>query len=130
MNKKTKALTTEQYQEIIMTMKNGAWGIRPNERIATALVIEANLGLRISDVLRLRLIDIVRDGNRYRLDIIEQKTKKKRMFTVPMVIYQYLEHQVSNLVDHSYIPSTFKVLIPLYIVSIVLIYIYYCNYIY
>ena len=40
MNKKTTALTTEQYREIITTMKEGGAGFRPNERIATALVLE------------------------------------------------------------------------------------------
>ena len=71
MNKRTVALTTEQYKEIISTMKSGFTGCRPNERIATALMLEANLGLRISDILRLRLADIVRDGERYRLAITE-----------------------------------------------------------
>lgn len=92
MNKKTTALTTEQYMEIISTMKEGFCGCRPNERIATALVLEANLGLRISDILRLHLADIVRDGDRYRLDIVEQKTGKHRVFTVPLVIQQYIEN--------------------------------------
>ena len=58
MNKKTKALTTEQYKEIIQAMKEGFSGCRPNERIATVLVLEGNLGLRISDILKLRLCDI------------------------------------------------------------------------
>ena len=92
MNKKTTALTTEQYTTIIETMKQGFTGCRPNERIATALVVEGNLGLRISDILRLRLCDIVRDGDRYRLAIVEQKTGKERVFTVPLVIQQYLEN--------------------------------------
>ena len=92
MNKRTKALTTEQYKEIIQTMREGFCGCRPNERIATALVLEGNLGLRISDILSLRLSDIVRDGDRYRLEITEQKTKKKRVFTVPLVIQQYIEN--------------------------------------
>jgi len=92
MNYKTNALTTEQYTEIINTMKEGSSFFRPNERIATALVLEANLGLRISDILRLRLSDIVSDGGRYRLAIIEQKTGKERVFTVPFVIQQYLEN--------------------------------------
>ncbi len=92
MNKKTNALTTEQYEEIISTMKQGFCGFRPNERIATALVLEGNLGLRISDILRLRLCDIVKDGDRYRLAITEQKTGKERVFTVPFVIQQYLEN--------------------------------------
>ena len=92
MNKKTKALTTEQYKEIIQTMQEGFSGCRPNERIATALVLEGNLGLRISDILKLRLCDIVRDGDRYRLEIIEKKTGKRRIFTVPLVLYQYIEN--------------------------------------
>ena len=63
MNKRTIALTTEQYKEIIQTMREGFCGCRPNERIATALVLEGNLGLRISDILSLRLSDIGRDGD-------------------------------------------------------------------
>ena len=92
MNKKTKALTTEQYKEIIQTMKEGFCGCRPNERIATALVLEGNLGLRISDIVKLRPCDIVRDGDRFRLEIVEQKTGKRRVFTVPLVIAQYVEN--------------------------------------
>ena len=92
MNKRTKALTTEQYKEIITTMKEGFCGCRPNERVATALVLEGNLGIRISDILKLRLVDIVRDGDRYRLSIVEQKTGKERVFTVPLVIRQYMEN--------------------------------------
>lgn len=90
MNKKTVALTTEQYKEIIQTMKQGFSGCRPNERIATALMLEANLGIRISDILKLRLSDIIRDGDRYRLSIIEQKTRKARVFTVPFALYQFI----------------------------------------
>ena len=92
MNKKTKALTTEQYKEIIQTMKEGFCGCRTHERVATALVLEGNLGLRISDIVKLRLCDIVLDGDRYRLEIVEQKTGKSRVFTVPLVIQQYIEN--------------------------------------
>ena len=92
MNIRTTALTTEQYREIITTMKEGGAGFRPNERIATALVLEGNLGLRISDIVRLCLADIVSDGGRYRLAVTEQKTGKQRVFTVPLVIYQYIEN--------------------------------------
>lgn len=90
MNKKTIALTTEQYKEIISTIKNGFSCHTPNERIATALMLEANLGLRISDITRLRLSDIVKDGDRYRLDIIEKKTRKARTFTVPLALFQFI----------------------------------------
>jgi hypothetical protein len=50
MNKRTKALTTAQYKEIIQTMKEGFCGCRPNERVATALVLEGNLGIRVSHI--------------------------------------------------------------------------------
>lgn len=90
MNKKTLSLTTNQYKEIIQTMKEGFSGCRPNDRIATALMLEANLGLRISDILKLHLTDIVKDGERYRLSITEQKTGKARVFTVPLALYQFI----------------------------------------
>ncbi len=90
MNKRTISLSTEQYKEIISTMKEGFCGCRPNERIATALMLEANLGLRISDIVRLHLSDIVKDGERYRLSIVEQKTGKARLFTVPLALYQFI----------------------------------------
>ena len=92
MNKRTMSLTSDQYRNIITTMKEGGCGFRPNERIATALVLEGNLGLRICDIIKLRLCDIVNDGGRYRLSITEQKTGKQRVFTVPLVIFQYIEN--------------------------------------
>lgn len=92
MNKTTIALTQEQYIEIIETIKNGFLSSKPNNRIATVLVLEANLGIRISDILKLKLNDIIIDGGRYRLNIIEKKTKKVREFTVPIEIYSYLQN--------------------------------------
>lgn len=105
MNKKTKTLTTEQYKAIIQTMKTGFCGCRPNERIATALVLEGNLGLRISDILSLRPSNILLDGDRYRLEVVEQKTGKQRIFTVPLVIQQYIENYClrNNIQKHDLI---------------------------
>ena len=77
------ALTTDQYTNLIRTIKTGGHGFRANPRIAAVLTAEANLGIRIGDVLKLRLSDIIVDGGRYRLNIVEEKTGKKRTFTVP-----------------------------------------------
>ena len=94
-NKKTKALTTEQYNLIIDTMRSGFTVdgkiVRPNNRVATSLVLQSNIGLRIGDILNLRLNNIVKDGERYRLDIVEEKTEKVRTFTVPTEIYNYIK---------------------------------------
>lgn len=87
-NKKCVALTKEQLENIITTMRSGEAGFRPNEQIATAPLLEANLGMRIEDILVLHLQDIVMDGGRYRLNVIEKKTKKKRTFTVP--VYNFI----------------------------------------
>ena len=90
-NKKTKPLTEEQYREIITTIRTGGINFRPNDKIATALTLEAALGLRISDILQLKLSDIKRSGDRYHLDIVEQKTGKSRVFTVPARHYLYMK---------------------------------------
>ena len=97
MNKRTKTLTEEQYNEIISAIGNGfvcehGRVVKPNLRVKTALVLEANLGVRISDILRLRLSSVIHDGERYRLDIVEQKTGKRRTFTVPTEIYIYMQN--------------------------------------
>ena len=84
-----KAITTEQYTNIIRTIRTGNGTLRANPRVAAVLTAEANLGMRIGDILRLRLSDIVRDGNRYRLNITEEKTGKKRTFTVPEAVYSF-----------------------------------------
>lgn len=95
----TRALSGEELNLVIRTLrssfkyidKNGKKKeFRSNQRIATILLLQANLGLRIGDVLALRLNSIIKDGERYRLDIIEQKTGKKRVFTVPLEIHNYI----------------------------------------
>jgi len=96
MNKKTIALTTDQYESIIKLIQEGfidkeGKQFRPNNRIATILILEANLGLRIGDILSLKLNNIIKDGNRWRLDIKEEKTGKNRNFTVSNEIYNYIK---------------------------------------
>lgn len=81
-NKFTTALTREQCIEILDTITEGFAGKRPNPGIAMALRIEANLGLRIEDVLLLRPMDLIKEGSTYRLNIREKKTDKIRRFPV------------------------------------------------
>lgn len=94
MNKRTRAIDDETYKQIISTMQKGfkyeGVQYKPNERIATVLQLEYNLGLRVGDILNLTMDSFMRDGNRYRLDIHEQKTGKYRNFTVPVEIYNFV----------------------------------------
>ena len=85
------ALTKEQYETIIKTIRDGSSFFRPNERLANILICEANLGIRIGDILKLTPSSFVLDGGRWRLDIVEEKTGKKRKFTVPLLLKQHLD---------------------------------------
>lgn len=95
MNYTTRQLTEDEFHKIISTLEMGYEykGIqhRPNRRVATALATEATLGIRISDVLNLRLSSIERDGDKHRLNIKEKKTGKSRTFVVPNDVYMYLK---------------------------------------
>lgn len=95
-NKRTRAINREEFEKIIETIRTGfilpnGECVRPNVRIAAALILEANLGLRIGDIVRLRLADILFESGRYHLNIIEQKTEKLRTFMVPADIFIYLQ---------------------------------------
>jgi len=105
MNKRTRAIDEDTYKLIIATMKTGFCheGVqyKPNERIATVLALEFNLGLRIGDILNLRMDSFIKENKRFRLDIYEQKTGKYRNFTVPNEVYQFVRdyaymHNISS----------------------------------
>lgn len=76
----TRPLEVQEYQEIINLMIEGFNYVvegkhktfRPNHRIALALQLQASLGLRIGDVLALRL----RNFKNGKLEIKEDKTDK------------------------------------------------------
>ena len=99
-NIKTVSLTMEEYSSFIRTIPQGfvyfdesgkQHKFRKNEQLAIVLQLQANVGLRIGDILKLRLADIVKDGNRYCFnDYVEQKTRKKRSFTIPNNIYSFI----------------------------------------
>lgn len=104
-SKKCRALDAEEVKLIIDTMKTGGGpgcGFRKNPRIAALLTVQANLGLRLSDLVPyenkaagkqttgLKLSDIRFENNRYHLQIVETKTGKARGFTVLPALVEYL----------------------------------------
>lgn len=107
-NKKTRAVSKEEFQLIIETIRTGftlpnGKRVRPNDRIATCLILEGQLGLRIGDIVRLKLNDIQKEGGKYRLNYFEeQKTKKTRHFLVPTEVYVFLqEYALANNIKPS-----------------------------
>ena len=96
-NKKTRAIDRSEFELIINTIRKGfvtsdGKTVRSNIRVANALLVTANLGLRIGAVTTIKLSDIKYERGRYHFDsFVEEKTKKKRTFTVPAEVYTYLQ---------------------------------------
>ncbi|HBA96692.1 MAG TPA: integrase [Lachnospiraceae bacterium] len=106
MNKRCVAYSDEEYEHVVSLLRCGfvldGRHVRPNNRIATIVVLEATLGLRLCDILDLRMTSFIKDGDRYRLDIVEKKTKKLRAFTVPLDVYSYIQgYAIENNIDPS-----------------------------
>ena len=91
-----RALTQEEYELLVKTIRIGYEynGVkhRPNDQIATILVLEANLGCRIGDIMELTTDSIIDDGGIWKLNIIEQKTGKKRNFIEPKPVKAFIDH--------------------------------------
>ena len=92
----TRACTEESYKDIIKCARNGyihkGKCHRPNEQLATILVLEANLGCRIGDIINLTTDSIIKDGEFWKLNIVEEKTGKKRTFIVPKEIKDFIDN--------------------------------------
>ncbi len=96
-NFKTRAVTDDEFKLIIDTIRGGFTTIsgavvRPSPVVAAALLAQGNLGLRIGDIIRLKLSDFVYENGRYHFNnFVEEKTKKIRTNTVPVEVYSYLQ---------------------------------------
>ncbi len=93
----TVPITDEQLTEIISVMKTGgSRQFRKNPRIAEILLAEANLGLRIEDILSLKPSSFILINGERKIDITEKKTKKKRRFSINQDYYRHLMDYVKE----------------------------------
>lgn len=101
--KAARPLEKEEYDNIMSLCKSGfkyddngkIRTFRPNEQLAMTFLLQANLGLRISDVLKLTPSALKND----KLEIIEKKTGKLQYRDINKnlkgIIYEYaLEHNI------------------------------------
>lgn len=83
----TEMINTEQVTDIIRALQTGYEhkGVkhRSNFQVATIMLLQANLGCRIGDIVHLEVENIKFDGEAWRLDMTEEKTGKTRRFIVP-----------------------------------------------
>ena len=92
----TRAIDSEEYKLIIDTIRTGYLDHKPNPQIATILILEANLGCRIGDIISMTTDSIIKDGNFWKLNIVEQKTGKARHFIVPIPIKEFIDRWISE----------------------------------
>lgn len=97
----TVTITREQVKDIVTTVREGYTdysGVkhRPNTQLATILILEANLGCRIGDIMNLTTDSIIDDGGIYKLNIIEQKTGKRRNFIVPKPVKAFIDSYINE----------------------------------
>lgn len=95
-NYTTRSVTKEEWEAIVKLLREGfttkeGKKVRANKKVEVALMLEANVGLRVSDTTTIRLKDIVKENNnRYRFNYIEKKTKKEKHTKISKEVYQYL----------------------------------------
>ena len=97
---KTRPITVEEFTTIIKAIQEGfeymedgnTKKFRKNKRMAFALQLQANLGIRIGDVLALTPASFRANGRGgYMIDIVEEKTSKPRTFDVPDMVYNSVQ---------------------------------------
>ena len=100
-SKATRPLTEEEFNKIISILKYGVKykdrrganrRIEPNLQVALILSVQATIGFRINDILRMKLKDI--RGNK--LAFIEQKTKKLQYRKVNINFIEALQEYAIN----------------------------------
>lgn len=107
----TRALSEIEYKDVVNTIRAGYTSLdgaihRPNEQVATILILEANLGCRIGDIMKLKTDSIIDDGGIWKLNITEQKTGKKRSFIVPAPIKAFIDKWIeANGIRNDYLFS-------------------------
>lgn len=92
----TRAISQSEFKDIITNIRNGFTdndGIphKPNDQVADILVLEANLGCRIGDIVTLRHDSFVCDNGIWKINIVEEKTDKKRTFIVPSQVKKFID---------------------------------------
>ena len=86
----SRPITSDEHVEIMKTMSETHIGIRPNPEIVHILTIECSTGLRLSDILAMKLSDFYLTDSGYRLKIREQKTGKERNVPIPLELHHYI----------------------------------------
>ena len=90
-------ITEEQHIEIMRAMNENTVFYKRNPQVIAILITESSIGLRLGDVLSMKLNQIHTSEIGYRLIIKEKKTGKERDVPMPSELYAYLtEYAISR----------------------------------
>jgi len=90
-------ITEEQHIEIMRAMNENTVFYKRNPQVIAILISESSIGLRLGDVLSMKLNQIHTSEKGYRLKIKEKKTGKERDVPMPSELYAYLtEYAISR----------------------------------
>ena len=90
-------ITEEQHIEIMRAMNENTVFYKRNPQVIAILITESSTGLRLGDVLSMKLSQIHTSEKGYSLKIKEKKTGKERDVPMPSELYAYLtEYALSN----------------------------------
>ena len=90
-------ITEEQHIEIMRAMNENTVFYKRNPQVIAILITESSIGLRLGDVLSMKLNQIHTSEKGYRLKIKEKKPGKERDVPMPSELYAYLtEYAISK----------------------------------
>lgn len=92
----TRAISPKEVKEIVELIRTGYSIHRPNPQIATVLILQNNLGCRIGDIMKLRTDSFVNEAGIWKIDIIEQKTGKRRTFIVAPQVMKFVQKWIKT----------------------------------
>ena len=94
-------VTTDEYKLILKTLREGYEldGVKhgPDHKTAAIMVMERNLGMRLSDIIRLKRESIVYNGFDYQLNVVEKKTGKGRYFIVNEAVKKFIDDYADSV---------------------------------
>lgn len=97
----SECISDKDYHDIIKNIRNGYVDLdgitrKPNDQVADILVLEANLGCRIGDIVALRKDSFVCDRNIWKINIVEEKTDKTRTFIIPPETMRFINKIIAK----------------------------------
>jgi integrase len=92
----SRSVSPKEVKQIVELIRGGCSIHKPNPQIATVLILQNNLGCRIGGIMKLRTDSFINDCGIWKIDIIEEKTKKRRTFIVAPQVMKFVQKWIKT----------------------------------